>query len=270
MSAFNSSPALELAVAIWKVGAKPGQKLPAPYRYLGHHPMGGLSGEMNLPSCPILACISAQPQLQALPGPPWVPEASLEWCLLWRELSLVWTNCQGLCFLKIPNPHNWSYMMTLPGMSKQPEMVDSSPSTHPTSSEGPPGRAEPTLGFLVYHRLRGGQERVPGPPLTYLVAWPDLPGVRFTVLMNAPLCFNYWGCGERERSLTGHRARSKGKSTVSSPCNKEHPKSSSKPKGMENILCILPGLHGDKGTQAYSDKSPRVGAGGEILTPLPE
>lgn len=78
MSAFNSSPALELAVAIWKVGAKPGQKLPAPYRYLGHHPMGGLSGEMSLPSCPILTCIFVQPQSQALPGPPWVPEASLE------------------------------------------------------------------------------------------------------------------------------------------------------------------------------------------------
>lgn len=74
----------------------------------------------------------------------------------------------------------------------------------------------------------------------------------------------------REKSLTGHRARSKGKSTVSSPCNKECPESSSKPKGKENILYILPGLHGGKGTQAYSDKSPRVGAGGETLTPFPE
>lgn len=37
---------------------------------------------------------------------------------------------------------------------------------------------------------------------------------------------------------------------------------------MENILCILPGLHGGKGTQAYSEKLPRVVAGGGDLNTI--
>ena len=78
MSAFNSSPALELAVAIWKVGAQAWAGTASSIRYLGLHPMGGLSGEMSLPSCPILARISVQPQSRALRGLLWVPEVSSE------------------------------------------------------------------------------------------------------------------------------------------------------------------------------------------------
>ena len=193
---------VQLWSLLWLYGRlvpKPGQELPAPYRYLGLHPMGGLSGEMSLPSCPILARISVQPQSRALCGLLWVPEVSSEWCLLWRYLRVMWMKCQGLCFLKIPKPHNWSYMMMSSGMSKQPGALDFSPSTHLTSSEGPPGKgwAQP-WDSLSTTDLRGGWERVPGLPLTYLVAWPDLLRVRFTVLMNAHLCFNYRGCWERE------------------------------------------------------------------------
>lgn len=72
---------VQLWSLLWLYGRsvlKPGQELPAPYRYLGLHPVGGLSGEMSLPSCPILACISVQPQSQALHGLLWVPEVSSE------------------------------------------------------------------------------------------------------------------------------------------------------------------------------------------------
>lgn len=88
----------------------------------------------------------------------------------------------------------------------------------------------PTLGFLVYHRFKGWSREGSKATSSYLVAWPDLLESDLLLLTNAHLCFNCRGCREREREkcLTGCRARSKGKSTVSSPCNKECPESGNK------------------------------------------
>lgn len=88
----NLRPALELAVDIRKVGAKPGARIARlhPGTWVSAMWVMGQAGpSQRTQSCaPLEATVplhsSSAAQLPWLSGPPWTPEASLEWCFLYR------------------------------------------------------------------------------------------------------------------------------------------------------------------------------------------